>query len=67
MSLTEKIETFLEGSYAGKDTAVYRDLSLNLKKVLDDSSPLDLKEKLISSQNIKVAREINPCWIASIS
>ena len=48
MSLTEKIESFLEGSYPGKDTAVYRDLSLNLKKVLDDSSPLDLKEKLIN-------------------
>ncbi len=48
MSFTEKIETFLEGSYSGKDTAVYRDLSLNLKKVLDDSSPLDIKEKLIN-------------------
>lgn len=48
MSLTEKIESFLEGNYAGKDTAVYRDLSLNLKKVLDDSSPLEAKEKLIN-------------------
>ncbi len=48
MSLSEKIDTFLEGHYTGKDTAVYRDLSLNLKKVLDDSSPLELKEKLIN-------------------
>jgi len=48
MSLSEKIDSFLEGSYPGKETAVYRDLSLNLKKVLDDSSPLDAKEKLIN-------------------
>lgn len=48
MSLVEQIESFLESNYAGKDTAVYRDLSLNLKKVFDDSSPLDAKEKAIN-------------------
>lgn len=48
MSLSDKIDSFLEGKFPGKETAVYRDLSLNLKKVLDDSSPLEAKEKLIN-------------------
>lgn len=43
MSVSEKLDSFLESQYGAKETAVFRDLSLNLKKLLEDSS-LDAKE-----------------------
>lgn len=44
MALAEQIDLFFEKHYPGKETAAFRDLSLNLKKLLDDSSPLEAKE-----------------------
>ena len=40
MSLGPKIDAFLEITFPNHDTAVYRDLSLNFKKVMEDS-PLE--------------------------
>jgi len=48
MLISEQIDLFLEKNYPGKETSVFKDLSLNLKKVLDDSSPLDAKERLMN-------------------
>lgn len=51
MSMSEKIDAFLETSFGTKETAVFRDLSLNFKKLLEDSS-LDEKERLINTAAI---------------
>ena len=48
MALTDQIDLYLEKHYPAKETAVFRDLSLNLKKILDDSSPLDVKERMMN-------------------
>lgn len=47
MSVSEKIDLFLEKSYGPKETSVYRDLSLNVKKLLEDSS-LEPKEAFMN-------------------
>ena len=47
MSIPEKVDAFLEKSYPGRDTHVYRDLSLNLKKILEDS-PLEVNERFMN-------------------
>lgn len=43
MSYSEKIDKFLETQFGPSETAVYRDLSLNFKKLMEDSSlePVD--------------------------
>lgn len=38
MSIAEKIDSFLEITYPNHDSAPYRDLSLNFKKLMEDSS-----------------------------
>lgn len=47
MSMSDKIDSFLEQSFGPKETAVYRDLSLNFKKLMEDSS-LDQSERLLN-------------------
>lgn len=47
MSMSEKIDSFLEVSFGPRESAVYRDLSLNFKKLLEDSS-LDIYERLMN-------------------
>ncbi len=47
MSIAEKVDVFLERSFPGKETAVYRDLSLNFKKILEDS-PLEATERFMN-------------------
>jgi alkyl hydroperoxide reductase subunit D len=47
MSLSDKIDNYLSSEFGNKDTAVFRDLSLNLKKLLEDSS-LDQQERLMN-------------------
>jgi alkyl hydroperoxide reductase subunit D len=47
MSLAEKVEQFIETSFPGKETAVFKDLSLNFKKLMGDSS-LDETERLLN-------------------
>lgn len=43
MAISDKIDAFLEKSFPAADTAVYRDLSLNFKKIMEDSplEPID--------------------------
>jgi alkyl hydroperoxide reductase subunit D len=47
MSVSEKIESFLEKTFPGKETAIYRDLSLNLKKIMEDS-PLEISDRFMN-------------------
>ncbi len=47
MSMSQKLDLFLEVSFGAKETAVFRDLSLNFKKLLEDSS-LDAAERLMN-------------------
>jgi lipoyl-dependent peroxiredoxin subunit D len=51
MSISEKLDTFLEVSFGARESAVYRDLSLNFKKLLEDSS-LDATERLMNTAAI---------------
>ncbi len=47
MAISEKVDAFLEKSFPGKESFVYRDLSLNLKKILEDS-PLEANERFMN-------------------
>ena len=47
MSLTEKVDQFIETSFPGKETAVFKDLSLNFKKLMGESS-LEPVERLLN-------------------
>lgn len=54
MSIAEKVDTFLETEFPNATSAVYRDLSLNFKKVLEDS-PLEPQERFMNLLSIAVA------------
>ena len=47
MSISNKVDTFLEISFGAKETAVFKDLSLNFKKQIEDSS-LDINERFMN-------------------
>ncbi len=47
MSLESKIDAFLELTFPNHDSAPYRDLSLNFKKIMEDS-PLEPVERLMN-------------------
>lgn len=47
MSLAAKVDHFIESNFPGKETSVFKDLSLNFKKLLGDSS-LEPLEKLLN-------------------
>lgn len=47
MSISEQVDAFLTQSFGSKETAVYRDLYLNFKKVLEDS-PLEPVERFMN-------------------
>jgi lipoyl-dependent peroxiredoxin subunit D len=51
MSMSEKVDVFLEKSFGPRETAVFRDLSLNFKKLMEDSS-LDVNERLMNTAAI---------------
>jgi len=55
-TIAEKVDAFLEKEYPGASTTIYRDLSLNFKKVLEDS-PLEPKERFMNLLSIAVALE----------
>lgn len=48
MSLSDKIDSFLTASFGEKETSVFRDLSLNFKKLMEDSS-LEPNERLMNA------------------
>lgn len=56
MSVSEKVDAYLESEYPNAQTAIYRDLSLNFKKVLEDS-PLEPSERFLNLLSIGVALE----------
>lgn len=47
MSFSEQIDLFLENNMSHKDTSVFKDLSLNVKKILEDS-PLEPTDRLMN-------------------
>lgn len=51
MSISEKVDTFLEKTYMGSSSVIYRDLSLNFKKLMEEG-PLEPTERL---QNLLAA------------
>jgi alkyl hydroperoxide reductase subunit D len=56
MSIAEKVDAYLESEYPGSSSPIYRDLSLNFKKVLEDS-PLEPQERFLNLLSIAVALE----------
>ncbi len=38
LNISEKVDRFLDVNFAGRETTIFRDLSVNLKKLLEDSS-----------------------------
>ena len=59
MSISDKVDAFLESEFPGAASAVYRDLSLNFKKILEDS-PLEPQERFLNLLSIAVALENKP-------
>ena len=55
-NIAEKVDAYLEKEFPGATSAIYRDLSLNFKKVLEDS-PLDPQERFTNLLSIAVALE----------
>ena len=56
MTASEKVDQFLESEYPGLTSAIYRDLSLNLKKLLEDG-PLEPNERYMNLLSISVSLE----------
>lgn len=55
-NIAEKVDAFLEKEFPNGSTTIYRDLSLNFKKVLEDS-PLEPQERFMNLLSIAVALE----------
>lgn len=56
MSIAENVDAFFEKEYGGASTTIFRDLSLNFKKILEDS-PLEPQERFLNLLSIAVALE----------
>ncbi len=56
MSISNNVDAFLEQEYPQLASAIYRDLSLNFKKVLEDS-PLEPQERFLNLLSIAVTLE----------
>lgn len=56
MSLSERIDQTLHAQFAESTSSVYRDLSLNFKKILEES-PLDETDRLLNVMAIATALE----------
>lgn len=62
MTLSEKIESFLETQFGNSETAVFRDLTLNFKKIMEDSS-LDPTERFMNA--LAIAKTLD--WTALVT
>ncbi|HWU41952.1 MAG TPA: carboxymuconolactone decarboxylase family protein [Bdellovibrio sp.] len=56
MSIAEKVDAYLESEFPGASSAIYRDLSLNFKKILEDS-PMETQERFLNLLSMAVALE----------
>lgn len=54
MNISEKIDAYLEKTFPDAQTAIYRDLSLNLKKIMEES-PLDPQDRFTNWLSIAVS------------
>lgn len=54
MSISEKIDMYLEKTFPDANTPIYRDLSLNFKKVMEES-PLDSQDRFMNLLSIGVS------------
>ncbi len=48
MSISEKIDAFIETQFGNSETSVFRDMTLNFKKIMEDS-PLDPTERFMNA------------------
>jgi alkyl hydroperoxide reductase subunit D len=55
-NIAEKVDAYLEKEFPDATTTIYRDLSLNFKKILEDS-PLEPQERFMNLLSIAVALE----------
>jgi alkyl hydroperoxide reductase subunit D len=58
-SISERVDAFLEQEYPDASSSIFRDLSLNFKKVLEES-PLEPRERFMNLLSIAVALESKP-------
>ncbi len=56
MGIAETVDHYLENNFANADTSIYRDLSLNLKKLLEDSQ-LEPNERAMNLMAIATTLE----------
>lgn len=59
MSFSEKVDHFLEAEYPNASSLVYRDLSLNFKKILEDS-PLTPEDRFMNLLSIATSLHNKP-------
>jgi alkyl hydroperoxide reductase subunit D len=55
-NIAEKVDAYLESQYPGATSTIYRDLSLNFKKIMEDS-PLEPQERFTNLLSVAVALE----------
>jgi lipoyl-dependent peroxiredoxin subunit D len=55
-NISEKISSFIQTQFGDMTTSVFRDLSLNFKKIMEDS-PLDEQERFLSLLAVSTALE----------
>ena len=56
MSISEKMDAYFESEYPGASTSVYRDLMMNLKKVMEES-PLEEGERFLGLMAVATSLE----------
>lgn len=66
MNISESVDKYLESEYPGLTTSIYRDLSLNFKKLLEDG-PLEPNERFMSLLSVSVSLENKPMSKLAVS
>lgn len=59
MEISQAVDQYLESQFPGANTSIYRDLSLNLKKLLEDS-PLEVNERFMNLLAVAVTLHDKP-------
>ena len=59
MSIAEKMDAFFESEFPGHSTSVFRDLMMNLKKIMEES-PLDETDRFLGLLAVATSLENKP-------
>jgi lipoyl-dependent peroxiredoxin subunit D len=67
MNIAEKVDAFLDEKYAGMTSSIFRDLSLNFKKLLEDGplEPIERFQNLLAASVALENKELMT-WSAGI-